>query len=39
MPYLPFAAAVIAAVHDATGIWHHEFPLTPERILKSLGKL
>lgn len=32
MPYLPFAPAVIAAVHQATGIWFDEFPLTPERV-------
>jgi len=39
MPYLPFAPAVIAAVHAATGIWFFEFPLTPERVLKGLGKI
>jgi CO/xanthine dehydrogenase Mo-binding subunit len=39
MPYLPLAAAVIAAVHDATGIWFNEFPLIPERVLKGLGKI
>ena len=39
MPYLPLAPAVIAAVHDATGIWFNDFPLTPERILRGLGKL
>ncbi|MCJ7694459.1 MAG: xanthine dehydrogenase family protein molybdopterin-binding subunit [Anaerolineaceae bacterium] len=39
MPYLPFAAAVIDAVHSATGIWFYEFPLTPERVLVGLGKL
>jgi CO/xanthine dehydrogenase Mo-binding subunit len=39
MPYLPFAAAVISAVHDATGVWFYEFPLTPERVLKGLGKI
>lgn len=38
MPYIPFAAAVIAAVHDATGIWFNEFPLTPWRVLEKLGK-
>lgn len=32
MPYLPFAPAVIDAVHDATGIWFDEFPLTPEKV-------
>ncbi len=39
MPYLPLAPAVIAAVHDATGVWFHEFPLTPERVLKGLGRI
>ena len=39
MPFLPLAPAVIAAVHDATGVWFHEFPLTPERVLKGLGKI
>jgi CO/xanthine dehydrogenase Mo-binding subunit len=39
MPFLPMASAVIAAVHDATGIWFHEFPLTPERVLRGLGKI
>jgi CO/xanthine dehydrogenase Mo-binding subunit len=39
MPYLPFVPALTAAVHDATGIWFNEFPLTPERVLKGLNKL
>lgn len=39
MPYIPFAAAVIAAVHDATGVWIDQFPLLPERVLRALGKL
>jgi CO/xanthine dehydrogenase Mo-binding subunit len=39
MPYIPFAAAVIAAVWDATGVWIDQFPLTPERVLRALGKL
>ena len=37
MPFLPLAPAVIAAVHDATGVWFHDFPLTQERVLKGLG--
>jgi CO/xanthine dehydrogenase Mo-binding subunit len=36
MPFLPLAPAVIAAVQDATGIWFHEFPLIPERVLKAI---
>ncbi len=39
MPFLPMAPAIIDAVHDATGVWFYEFPLTPERVLRGLGKL
>ncbi len=36
MPFLPFAPAVVAAVHNATGIWFAEIPLTPERVAMRL---
>ncbi len=36
MPFLPLTPAIIAAVHEATGVWFHEFPLTPERVLRAL---
>ena len=39
MPFLPFAAAVTHALHDATGVWIDEYPLTPERVLRGLGKI
>jgi len=39
MPLLPLAPGIIAAVHDAIGVWFHEFPLTPERVLRGLGKI
>ena len=39
MPFLPFAPALISAVHQATGAWFNEFPLTPERVLRGLGKI
>ncbi len=39
MPYLPYAAVVAAAVYDATGVWMDDFPLTPERVLRGLGKI
>jgi CO/xanthine dehydrogenase Mo-binding subunit len=39
MPYLPFAPAVSAALHNATGVWFQEFPLTPERVLRGLGRI
>ena len=38
MPFIPVAPAVTAAVHDAIGVWIDEFPLTPERVLRALGK-
>jgi CO/xanthine dehydrogenase Mo-binding subunit len=38
MPLIPLAPALIAAVHDATGVWFDEFPLTPERVLAALGR-
>ncbi len=30
------APAIVAAIHDATGVWIHELPATPERILAAL---
>ena len=30
------APAVIAAIHDATGVWIHDLPATPERIVAAL---
>lgn len=39
MPFIPYAPAVIAAVHAATGVWFDQFPLTPERVLAGLGGL
>lgn len=39
MPYLPLAPAIMHAMHEATGVWFHEFPLTPERVLRGLGKI
>lgn len=39
MPFIPLAPAVIAAVHDALGTWFDSFPLTPERVLRGIGKI
>jgi CO/xanthine dehydrogenase Mo-binding subunit len=39
MPYIPLAPAIIAALHDATDVWFDDFPLTPERVLRGLGKI
>ncbi len=36
MPLVPFAPAVAAAIHDATGVWLYEQPMTPERVLNAL---
>jgi len=38
MPLVPFAAAVAIAIHDATGVWLNEQPMTPERVLKAIKK-
>lgn len=39
LPFLPLAPAIAAAIHDATGVWINEFPFTPERVLRALGKI
>lgn len=39
LPFLPVAPAIAAAIHDATGVWMNEFPFTPERVLRALGKI
>ena len=31
------APAVVAAIHDATGVWIHDLPATPERILAAMS--
>lgn len=36
MPLIPTAAAIVAAVHDATGVWFDEIPLTPERVWRGI---
>lgn len=39
MSFIPLAPAIIAAVHDATGVWFDDFPLTSERVLRGLGRI
>lgn len=39
LPFLPVAPVIGAAIHDATGAWVDEFPFTPERVLRALGKI
>jgi CO/xanthine dehydrogenase Mo-binding subunit len=36
MPFLPLAPALVAALHDATGIWFDDLPITPERLVSRL---
>jgi CO/xanthine dehydrogenase Mo-binding subunit len=36
MPFIPLAPAITAAVHDATGVWMDQIPLTPDRVLMKL---
>jgi CO/xanthine dehydrogenase Mo-binding subunit len=38
MPFIALAPALIAAVHDAIGIWFDDFPLTAERIWRGLAQ-
>jgi CO/xanthine dehydrogenase Mo-binding subunit len=36
MPLVPLAAAIAAAIHDATGAWLNQQPMTPERVLGAI---
>jgi CO/xanthine dehydrogenase Mo-binding subunit len=38
MPFLAVAPAILDAVHDATGVWFSEIPLTPEKVLDGLDR-
>jgi len=38
-PFLPLAPAILAAIHDATGIWMDEIPVTPERMWRTVHVL
>ncbi len=35
----PGPSAVLMAVSNAIGLWLHEYPVTPEKVLKALGKV
>ncbi len=37
MPLVPFAPAVAAAIHAATGAWLDDLPMTPERVLAAIA--
>ena len=39
MPFLPVAPAVMQAMRQAVGVWYHDFPLLPERVLRGLDAL
>jgi len=39
MPLVPFAGAVAAAIHAATGAWVSQLPMTPERVLRAIEGL
>lgn len=36
MPYIPLAPAIVAAIHDATGVWIQQIPVTPETVVRNL---
>ncbi|MCB8987365.1 MAG: xanthine dehydrogenase family protein [Ardenticatenaceae bacterium] len=36
MPFLPLAPAIVAAIHDATGVWFDEIPLVPYKVVQKL---
>ncbi len=36
MPMIPYAPAIAAALHDATGVWFDRFPLTPPVVRSAL---
>ncbi|HCI78480.1 MAG TPA: aldehyde oxidase [Ktedonobacter sp.] len=36
MPLIPFAPAIASAIHDATGAWVTQQPMTPERVLAAI---
>lgn len=38
MPYLPLTPAIIDAIHHATGIWFHEFPVLPEKMISAIER-
>ncbi|MDQ5824893.1 MAG: xanthine dehydrogenase family protein molybdopterin-binding subunit [Chloroflexota bacterium] len=38
MPLVPLTPAIAIAIHDATGVWLSQQPMTPERVLTALRK-
>ncbi|MCP4362340.1 MAG: molybdopterin-dependent oxidoreductase [Chloroflexi bacterium] len=39
MPFIPLAPAITAALHDATGVWFDEIPLTPGKVSEKLKEI
>lgn len=37
MPLVTYAPAIVAALHDATGVWFDSFPLTPDLVIAKLA--
>lgn len=38
MPFLPLAPAIVAALHNATGVWFDELPLLPYTVAEKLRR-
>jgi CO/xanthine dehydrogenase Mo-binding subunit len=38
MALVPLAPAIAIAIHDATGAWLHDQPMTPERVLAAISR-
>jgi CO/xanthine dehydrogenase Mo-binding subunit len=38
LPLMVVAPAIVAAVHDATGVWINDLPLTPERVAAAVKR-
>jgi CO/xanthine dehydrogenase Mo-binding subunit len=36
--HFPMAGAIISAIHEATGIWFNEIPITPQKVLAALAE-
>ena len=36
MPMLPLLPAIASAIHNATGVWLNQQPLTPDKVVKAL---
>jgi len=36
LPFLPLPPAILAAIHNATGVWINELPATPDKVLVAL---